>query len=121
MSALPPKADIGTHSRNVRFVPKADKVRRSKRGLFDHLVGAGKQCRRYLQAKCFRGPEVDHELKFRRLYHWQVRRLGSLENPPNVDPLLAKRIRNVSSVTDEATGLGIVTYRIYRGNHVTRR
>jgi hypothetical protein len=24
MSALPPKADIGTHSLNVRFVPKAD-------------------------------------------------------------------------------------------------
>src|SRR6516165_8207382 len=24
MSALPPKADIGTRSRNVRFVPKAD-------------------------------------------------------------------------------------------------
>jgi hypothetical protein len=30
MSALPPKADIGTELRNVRFVPKADKVRRSK-------------------------------------------------------------------------------------------
>ena len=24
MSVLPPKADIGTHPRNVRFVPKAD-------------------------------------------------------------------------------------------------
>jgi len=24
MSALPPKADIGTQTRNVRFVPKAD-------------------------------------------------------------------------------------------------
>jgi len=24
MSALPPKADIGTQSRDVRFVPKAD-------------------------------------------------------------------------------------------------
>ena len=24
MSALPPKADIGTRPRNVRFVPKAD-------------------------------------------------------------------------------------------------
>jgi hypothetical protein len=24
MSASPPKADIGTHSRDVRFVPKAD-------------------------------------------------------------------------------------------------
>ena len=42
MSALPPKADIGTQSRNVRFVPKADKVQRSKQRLFDHLVGAGR-------------------------------------------------------------------------------
>src|SRR6516225_6038687 len=30
MSALPPKADIGTHSQNVRFVPIADKVHRNK-------------------------------------------------------------------------------------------
>jgi hypothetical protein len=29
MSALPPKADIGTQSRNVRYVPKADIPRRS--------------------------------------------------------------------------------------------
>jgi len=27
MSVLPPKADIGTHSRNVRFVPIADIIR----------------------------------------------------------------------------------------------
>ena len=27
MSALPPKADIGTQPHNVRFVPKADMVR----------------------------------------------------------------------------------------------
>jgi hypothetical protein len=33
MSALPPKADIGTQSWNVRFVPKADKVHRNKNGL----------------------------------------------------------------------------------------
>jgi hypothetical protein len=30
MSALPPKADIGTQPRDVRFVPKADILRRSK-------------------------------------------------------------------------------------------
>src|SRR5215831_15719753 len=35
MSALPPKADIGTQPCDVRFVPKAD-----IHGLFDHLVGA---------------------------------------------------------------------------------
>src|SRR5262249_3159830 len=31
MSALPPKADIGTQSRNVRFVPKADSCAAAKR------------------------------------------------------------------------------------------
>jgi hypothetical protein len=30
MSALPPKADIGTQPRHVRFVPKADILRCSK-------------------------------------------------------------------------------------------
>jgi hypothetical protein len=30
MSVLPPKADIGTQSRNVRFVPKADILRCGK-------------------------------------------------------------------------------------------
>ena len=33
MSALPPKADIDHHGRDVRFVPKADIP-----VLFDHLV-----------------------------------------------------------------------------------
>ena len=31
MSALPPKADIGTQLRDVRFVPKADIMHRSKK------------------------------------------------------------------------------------------
>jgi len=35
MSALPPKADIGTQWWNVRFVPKAD-----IRILFEQLIGA---------------------------------------------------------------------------------
>jgi len=44
MSALPPKADIGTQPLNVRFVPKADILRcGKKRRLFDHLVGGFEQ------------------------------------------------------------------------------
>ena len=35
MSALPPKADICSATRDVRFVPKAD-----IRPLFDHFIGA---------------------------------------------------------------------------------
>ena len=34
MSALPPKADMVRHNRDVRFVPKADIT-----GLFDYFVG----------------------------------------------------------------------------------
>ena len=34
MSALPPKADIADAMRNVRFVPKADEMRRSKKCMF---------------------------------------------------------------------------------------
>jgi hypothetical protein len=50
MSALPLKADIGTQSRDVRFVPKTD-ISRS----FDQLVGAGEQRSRNRKAKRLRG------------------------------------------------------------------
>src|SRR5215469_2083583 len=43
MSALPPKADIGTHSRDVRFVPKADICDAANCTLFDHLIGTSLQ------------------------------------------------------------------------------
>jgi hypothetical protein len=45
MSALPPKADIGTQSWNVRFVPKADILHCNRKSRLDHLVGAGNQQR----------------------------------------------------------------------------
>ena len=40
MSALPPKADIGTQSPNVRFVAKADICNAANSALFDHPVYA---------------------------------------------------------------------------------
>jgi hypothetical protein len=42
MSALPPKADIGTQSRNVRFVPKADQVQCNTKSAIDHFAGRTK-------------------------------------------------------------------------------
>ena len=56
------------------------------------LVGVGEERRRYFQANCFRSPEVDHELRLRRLHHRQVRRLGTLQNLSGVDALLANGI-----------------------------
>jgi hypothetical protein len=40
MSALPPKADIAERDRNVRFVPKADKVRCSKNPAYSITASA---------------------------------------------------------------------------------
>ena len=48
MSALPPKADIGTQSRNVCFVPKAD-----IRILFEQLIGALLEKWRYVETERF--------------------------------------------------------------------
>jgi len=49
MSALPPKADIGTQPRNVRYVPKADIVRCGEKRCYS-ITGAGEKRRRHWQA-----------------------------------------------------------------------
>ena len=50
MSALPPKADMCSATRDVRFVPIADIGE-----LFDHLVGAPNKCVGDSYAKRFSG------------------------------------------------------------------
>jgi hypothetical protein len=56
MSALPPKADIGTRSWNVRFVPNSGHGTVS----LDHLVGEQLHRNRHLQTKRFGGLKIDH-------------------------------------------------------------
>jgi hypothetical protein len=52
--------------------------------LFDHLIGCGEQRRRYGQASCFCGLQVDYEFVFGRRLHWQVGRFLALENAINI-------------------------------------
>ena len=79
MSALPPKADIGSARRDVRFVPKADSRAAANCRLFDHLIGERKQVRRDCEAKRLRGLEIDDQLKLCRRLHGEIGRLLTLD------------------------------------------
>ena len=58
MSALPPKADIGTQPPNVRFVPKAD-IGCS----LNHLVSQLQKGFAYRETESFSSSEIDDELE----------------------------------------------------------
>ena len=65
MSALPPKADIETQPRNVRFVPGGDLSRCSnvrELRLLYHLIGSHEQTGWHCQAERLCGLEIDHKL-----------------------------------------------------------
>src|SRR5215472_18522485 len=100
MSALPPKADIGTQSRNVRFVPKADICSAAKERLFDHFVGDGEHAWRNGETECLRGFQVDHQIELSRLHHRQIGGLLALENPSGKNSSLPAHIGKADAVTD---------------------
>ena len=86
MSDLPPKADIAADEINVRFVPLATKMQCSKSGLFDHVVGATKQRKRYIEAEALGGFQINDQFDLGGLLNWKVGRLFPLENPADVCP-----------------------------------
>ena len=57
MSALPPKADICSAARDVRFGPKAGIA-----NLFDHLVRTSDERGRHGETKRLRSLEIDDQL-----------------------------------------------------------
>src|SRR5262249_50226820 len=85
MSALPPKADMCGATRNVRFGPKADIARRSKRHLFDHRIGNGEDARWNCQAERLGRLEIDDKLKFGRLKHRKIGRFLAFEDTAGIE------------------------------------
>ena len=75
---------------DVRFVPIADTP-----PLFDHLVGAGKYCRRNGEAERLRGFEIDHKFVFGRGLDRKVSCLFALEDAIDIvgrAPVLINKI-----------------------------
>src|SRR5262249_25684586 len=106
MSALPPKADIGTQQRNVCFVPKAEIQ------LFDDRVGTSEHCRWYCEAQCLSGFKIDRQLVLGRRLHWQVGRLLAFEDAIDIAGCAPIPLGKIGPVGDwpaasDERGLGV--------------
>src|SRR5262249_56415541 len=80
--------------------------------LFEHLVGAGVQCRRYCDAKSLGGAEIEHQLECGWLLHGKVCRLGPFEDATGITAGLVVGLGDIRSVTYQSAGLDKFTERI---------
>src|SRR5262249_27250316 len=74
-------------------------------GSFDHLVGECDQFVRNSEAERTRGLEVDYELEFGGLLHWEVSGLGALdEDLVNVASGTPKKVSETRPIGHEPAG-----------------
>src|SRR5215813_3520005 len=106
MSALPPKADIGTHSRNVRYVPKADSCIAAKSLSFDHVVGALPQEQRHVETERLGGFQIDHQLELVRSLDGELARFCALEDAVTIGCCTPELAEWINAVGHQAAGFG---------------
>jgi hypothetical protein len=70
--------------------------------LFDHLVGAGEQCRRHFEAKHLGSFQINDQFKARWLLDWQVDGIVAAENTAGVNADLVIDVRNADTVAYQA-------------------
>src|SRR5947209_596254 len=82
--------------------------------LLDHLVGAGGQTWRHLDAERPRGLEIDHQLVFGRRLHRQVGRLFAFEDAIHVRSGTAVLVSKIRSIRHQAASSGDVALKVHR-------
>ena len=102
-------------------MPLAAKRTAAKRRLFDHLVGAGEQRRRHVEAERLGGLEIDHQLVLGRRLHRQVGRLLAFEDAIDVACRAAVLVDEIGPIGDQAAGGDEEAFVVDRGQLVPGR
>src|SRR5262245_50445695 len=81
----------------------------------DPIGGRREQCARNSETQSLRGLKVDDKLELTRTLNWQVCRLGTFENLPNiVAAQLVGRSHEVGIVAHQAPTVGVLSTGIHR-------
>src|SRR5215510_4151689 len=102
MSAIAPIATETVTRSETPLCANGDLMRRSKRGLFDHLVGAAEQWQRHADAERLGSLEIEEHLDFRGLLNRQLADLFAFENTPGIDASQAIRLGNGAAIAHQA-------------------
>ena len=94
MSAFHPKATEQRTQFYVGFVPNRTHAPQQTEALFDHLVGAGDERRRKVEAKCLGRLQIDDEVELRGLQYRQITRFLALEGTSSVNANLSIGVSN---------------------------
>src|SRR6516225_735321 len=97
---------------------KSGLMHRSKKRLFDRLIGGHLNGHGHVEAKRLCGLEVDHQFEFGRLHDWNVGRLLVLENPSGADARLVISITLAGTVAHQTTGNDCLTLQVHRRNSI---
>ena len=94
---------------------------RSKRSLFDHLVGESEQLIRHSEAERLGGLKVDDQLELGRGLHRQIRRFLTFQDTVDVAGGAPVLVRVINSLRNQASRKDVKTFGVDSGQFVSGR